>query len=194
MKGHYTPNMKWTNEIWGLDIFDDNDRYISCADDGTLRMWSAKQRKMLKWLALDTDATGKKYKKDKKKAKGDLQEKAKAISCGISPDQKWIVVGFKEGTVAVVSIEEWKITMILKKAKERIGEIKFSPDGKFVAIGSNDNAIYVHSWPSMKMPKKRKLNKHSSYITHFDWSQDSTSLHSTCGAYDFLFWDAVEGC
>ena len=35
--------------------------------------------------------------------------------------------------------------------------------------------------------------KHSSYITHIDWSMDSENLHSNCGAYEILFWDAHTG-
>jgi len=46
MRGHYTPNQKWTNEVWGLETFPhDKDRFASCSDDGTLRIWSVKQRK-----------------------------------------------------------------------------------------------------------------------------------------------------
>ena len=35
--------------------------------------------------------------------------------------------------------------------------------------------------------------KHSSYITHFDFSCDGVNLHSTCGAYELLFWDVHSG-
>lgn len=46
MKGHYCPNLKWTNEVWGLDVFKkDNDKFVTCSDDGTMRVWSALQRK-----------------------------------------------------------------------------------------------------------------------------------------------------
>lgn len=31
--------------------------------------------------------------------------------------------------------------------------------------------------------------KHSSYITHMDFSNDGNFLHSNCGAYELLFWD-----
>lgn len=37
------------------------------------------------------------------------------------------------------------------------------------------------------------MNKHSSYITHFDFSMDGNNLHSTCGAYELLFWDINSG-
>ena len=37
------------------------------------------------------------------------------------------------------------------------------------------------------------MNKHSSYITHIDFSHDSSKLHSNCGAYELLFWDVNTG-
>ena len=46
MTGHYTPIQTWTNEIWGIEILKkDNDKFCSCGDDGTLRLYSIKERK-----------------------------------------------------------------------------------------------------------------------------------------------------
>lgn len=49
MSGHYTPNKQALNEVWGLAIFPNNkDLYATCSDDGTLRIWSVSERKLLK--------------------------------------------------------------------------------------------------------------------------------------------------
>ena len=37
------------------------------------------------------------------------------------------------------------------------------------------------------------LAKHSSYITHLDFSADSRFLQSNCGAYELLFADVSTG-
>ena len=47
MKGHYTPNKKWTNEVWGLATYYEGDNFVTSSDDGTLRVWSASQRKQV---------------------------------------------------------------------------------------------------------------------------------------------------
>jgi len=82
----------------------------------------------------------------------------------------------------------------VKHAKEWISDVKFSPDGTKLAVGSHDNAIYVYDVEEYQLKRKKyKMNKHSSYITHLDWSEDSCYLHSTCGAYELLFWDVTGG-
>lgn len=37
MSGHYSPNFV-TNEVWGLALYDET-QYITCSDDGTIRVW-----------------------------------------------------------------------------------------------------------------------------------------------------------
>lgn len=54
MSGHFTPNAKWTNEVWGLAVFNDNERYATCSDDGTLRIWSIKKRHLMDVFDLNT--------------------------------------------------------------------------------------------------------------------------------------------
>lgn len=63
-----------------------------------------------------------------------------------------------------------------------------------MVIGSHDNAIYVYDFDDGAIKERFKaLKKHSSYITHMDISRDSANLHSTCGAYELLFWDLNSG-
>lgn len=81
----------------------------------------------------------------------------------------------------------------MKKArKEWVSDVKFSPDGKSLAIGSHDNFIDIYSVTN-KLAKVSTCKGHSSYITHIDWSMDSEKLHSNCGAYEILYWNAATG-
>ena len=76
------------------------------------------------------------------------------------------------------------------KRFEEVQDCSYSPDGRFLALGSRDNNIYVFD-------VKRNYRQigcctgHSSYITHIDWSADSTILQSNDGAYELLYWDAA---
>jgi len=60
-----------------------------------------------------------------------------------------------------------------------------------MVIGSHDTYIYWYNWPANgnNTKYKAKVKKHSSYITHIDFSEDGDYLHSTCGAYELLFWN-----
>jgi WD40 repeat protein len=63
----------------------------------------------------------------------------------------------------------------------------YSPCGKWLAIGSHDNTIYLADTGFYK--NHIKLLGHSSFITGIDWSIDSKWLRSVCGAYELLFFN-----
>ena len=65
--------------------------------------------------------------------------------------------------------------------------MKYSPDGQYLAVGSNDNFVDVYS--------VAKGYKHvgccsgsSSFITHLDWSVDSKYIQTNSGASERLYY------
>eukprot|EP01017_Pseudomicrothorax_dubius_P040457 TRINITY_DN6328_c0_g1_i1.p1 TRINITY_DN6328_c0_g1~~TRINITY_DN6328_c0_g1_i1.p1 ORF type:complete len:614 (+),score=151.97 TRINITY_DN6328_c0_g1_i1:60-1844(+) len=189
IRGHYTPNAKWTNEVWGLAIFNDGKRFATCSDDGTLRIWSVQNKRLLEVFDLNTDKDGNPLEPDKKT--GDLVDSAKGRSLSISPDDGTIAVGCKDGTVRIVNARTLEHVTIFKNRGAWISEVKYSPSGDLLAVGSHEAFIDVYLVPSYK--KKFSVKKHSSYITHIDWSENSANLQSNCGAYELLFWDVSTG-
>jgi WD40 repeat protein/Ca2+-binding EF-hand superfamily protein len=189
MTGHFARNAQWTNEVWGLFSLNE-EIYVTCSDDGTLRMWSATKRRLLKQLELNIDLKGAKLPLDK--TTNDLIESAKLRAVTVCQEKKHLAVGCKEGTLRIVDIESWRQIILKKNRKEWISELRYSPDNKTLAVGSHDNTIELMDVLS-NYKTKAKLSKHSSFITHLDWSQDSSYLHSNCGAYELLFWDANSG-
>lgn len=189
MKGHYTPNRQWTNEVWGLAPFHKGDLYATSSDDGTLRVWSSLERKQIRMTRTNLDASDAEIPLDKQT--GDLTDSVKGRAIDVSQDDSIIAVGFKDGCVRIYDSESLEQKSFFKHAKEWISDLKFSPDNNSLAVGSHDNAIYLYSVPNFK--KLFRMNKHSSYITHLDWSENSLNLHSNCGAYELLFWDCAAG-
>jgi WD40 repeat protein len=76
----------------------------------------------------------------------------------------------------------------LKKA-EWIETMVFSPNSKYLAVGSHDNTIYLLDTKTYNEKTMKKLTGHSSFITSLDWSIDSSYLRSVCGAYELLFFN-----
>ena len=74
-----------------------------------------------------------------------------------------------------------------RDAKEQISDVRFSPDAQTFAVGSHDNNIYLYDARGGRFELRAKCAKHNSYITHLDFSSDSSTIVSNCGAYELLF-------
>jgi hypothetical protein len=72
-------------------------------------------------------------------------------------------------------------------AKEWIECLRFSRCGKFVAIGSHDNFVYILNCSNWS--EAGKIMKSSSYITSLDWAVDSSALRTTDGSYELLYYN-----
>ena len=64
--------------------------------------------------------------------------------------------------------------------------MEYSPCGKYLAVGSHDNWIYIYD---QSYSLVGTCKGHCSFITALDWSADSKYIRSNCGAYDLLCFD-----
>ena len=48
--------------------------------------------------------------------------------------------------------------------------IRFSPDGKRLAVGSHDNFVDVYDTTQNRFQRLCRCTGHSSFVTHLDWS------------------------
>ncbi|CAM9091671.1 unnamed protein product, partial [Phaeothamnion confervicola] len=80
----------------------------------------------------------------------------------------------------------------IRDAKRSVSDVKFSPDGKVLAVGAKDNSIYFYT-VAQGFKLRRKFTKHNAGIAHLDFSIDSQHVRSTCSAYELLFCHAGSG-
>lgn len=74
---------------------------------------------------------------------------------------------------------ELKVVFQAKIAPEAIAVIRFSPDGLLLAAGGHDNCIHLldvsrtgsDGKSSIEITSRCKITKHSSSVSHLDWSQ-----------------------
>ncbi|KAK1947175.1 Echinoderm microtubule-associated protein-like 6 [Phytophthora citrophthora] len=193
--GHPLFSGHFAMELWGLAVHPSQRQFVTVGDDRTLRVWDMELKRLIQARLLP----------------------AKARACAYSPDSELLAVGFggdngirqrkkpalkpgqtqsREGGFAVLRTSDLNtesLTFEDKPAKEWISDVKFSPNGEVLALGSHDNSIYLYSVGdgALEFKKRKPFSKHNSYITHFDFSDDSNYIQSNCGAYEYLFCDTA---
>jgi WD40 repeat protein len=188
--GHFAPVASYTNEVWGMAIYANRERYATCSDDGKLKVWDTNSRKCIKTVDLNLDKTGKPIPMDPKWK--DLTPAGQGRSIDVSPKGDFIAVGMRDGTLRVFQTSSWKMVHMQKCGNEWIEDLKFSPDGTKLAVGGHDNKLYIFSMPDCK-PVVKKFGASSSFITHLDWSIDSQSIRTNDGSYELLYYNAADG-
>jgi WD40 repeat protein len=98
----------------------------------------------------------------------------------------------KDGAYVIVSTDSMSVIHQARDSREYISDAKFSPDGKTFGLGSYDNKVYLYDI-TKDFALRAKCEKHHSYITHFDFSEDSTYLQSNCGGYELQFFSVIDG-
>lgn len=173
MQGHY-------DELWGLAMHPTKPQFCTGAEDETLRVWDLETRTFSMMAKLQGP-----------------------VRCACySPDGQWIAVGLGgkatknkfNGQWLVLETKGLSVVHTPKHTRfERVADIKFSPDQHWIAVANADNGIDVYSVPGFgnsntDFKQVAKLEGHSSFINHIDWSKDSTKLQSNCGAHELLYW------
>ena len=173
MQSHY-------DELWGLAAHPVKQSFVTASEDNTLRVWDLATRTMTAMAKL----------------------LGPGRSCAYSPDGRYVAVGLGGGGRAKgkpsphdgkwLVLDAEKLTQVATPPQirsQRISDIKWSPDGRLVAVASADNFIDIYSVDGSRFEHRYECKGHSSYITHVDWSADSQHMQSVCGAYELLYWN-----
>ena len=97
--GHFAPMTTYTNEVWGLSVFQNQEKYATCSDDAKLKIWDTATHKQVKSIALNIDKMGKPIPLDP--TWKDLAPAAQGRSLDISPKGDLIAVGMRDGTMRI---------------------------------------------------------------------------------------------
>eukprot|EP00794_Sanderia_malayensis_P017440 gene17440-19184_t len=159
------------DELWGLATHSTKDMFVTCSTDEKVILWDAENHDVI-WVK---------------------QLKESAQSAAFHPDANIIAIGTKSGRWLVLDSETSDEIASFQDGPEQHDAIKYSKDGKYIAVGSHDNFIYLYtvSEDGRTYKKAGKLSGHSSFITHLDWSKDSQYIQSNSGDYEILFWNAL---
>lgn len=75
-----------------------DDKFVTCSDDSTVRVWDMKSKEQVSYQRLDLDKDGKPIPRNK--LTGDFEDKAKGRCLAVS-DNDYTLVGCKDGTLRV---------------------------------------------------------------------------------------------
>jgi len=191
INGHFAPRTDWTNELWGLTIFNQSDKFVTCSDDGKVKIWDAVKHEMIKSISLTLDKKGENIEMDPHYKNLSKEMQGRAVD--IHPKGALIAVGMNDGTLRVFESyhTNWRLVYTGRQGKEWIEDLKFSPDGQYLAVSGHDNKIQMFEVPGLKKIGK-PFGASSSFITHLDWSLDSRYLRTNDGSYEILYY-SIEG-
>ncbi|GFN97686.1 echinoderm microtubule-associated protein-like 6 [Plakobranchus ocellatus] len=150
-------------EMWALATHPKKPIFVSGSDDQTLRQWSMSNCELL--------------------SKASLDQKIRA--CAYDPEGQHIAAGLTDGSFMVLRSRDLSELVHIKDRREACHEVKFSPCGKFLAVGSNDGFVDVYA-VDQRYKKLGTCTGSSSFVTHLDWSQDSKHIQINSGTGERL--------
>lgn len=104
-----------------------------------------------------------------------------------------IGVGKSSAKSAIVTMDSVEVVDGAKKVcslKVSYGPlcVAMSPDGKEVAVGADDNKVYIYAFDGSKLTESKQLDKHRGIVTAIAYSPDGAYLASGDGSRNIIGW------
>lgn len=166
-------------ELWALAADPKGPRFATGCDDATLRVWDAPSHRCVARVDIGATAAG-----------------GPARALAWSPDGRWVVAGFLQGSIAVFDANDsFTELMRLKKRKRRIQCLSFSPNSKFLAVGSAENQVDVYDADDdfRRVHVAGGKGIITSVVMQIDWSEDSKFIQTTSQAYELMHFEIRPG-
>lgn len=179
-------------ESWGLEIIPEDKTIITTGDDNKIMTFDYANRRFVRQGVISQKSQPKNQAKAKKvtaSTLSDMPPNKQGRSVAYCSHNGHVAVSNNMGKVSIRMKDNLdQKVKTLKDAEEWNEVMKYSPCGKYLAVGSHDNHIYVYD-VSNDYSLYANFNKHNSFVTAFDWSADSSFIRSICGAYEKLFYN-----
>lgn len=187
-------------ELWGLDTSASAARteFFTVGEDNKLFAWDLVGHRLSRAGVVSTE-TGVKRRRDPRACTTSSEPTHRcARAVASSPNGQHIAIGSNLGHVSVFDADSLKQIANVdlnsygkpnnKIPENWIQDLKYSPDGSVLAVGTHGSVICLLDVAS-GYKYKEKLKAHNSPITHLDWSSDGKSIQSNCLSYELLFHD-----
>jgi WD40 repeat protein/tetratricopeptide (TPR) repeat protein len=164
--------------------FSPNGRLLASArEDGTIKLWDVKTRKVQRTLKIKTGILGL---FQKKPTQGHH-------SIAFSPDGYTLASGSKDKTIRLWDVNNGKLLRTLTGHQLSVQSIAFSPDGYTLASGSKDKTIRL--W-DVSTGKIRRILQCDRSVLSIAFSLDGRTLAAGCVCFNYIniiLWNVSTG-
>uniref|UniRef100_A0A914ULR9 HELP domain-containing protein n=1 Tax=Plectus sambesii TaxID=2011161 RepID=A0A914ULR9_9BILA len=161
------------DELWGLCTHPLQQQFLTCGHDKSIKLWDGISQSIL-WS----------------------KEIADGAQCaGFHPSGGVLVVGTIVGRWLVIDALSREVVVGQKDGNAPISVTSFSPDGRTLAVGSQEASVYLYtvSDDARRYNRSAVCAGHSSAITAIDWSVDSQLIRTNSTDNELLIWSGQTG-
>jgi WD40 repeat protein len=114
------------------------------------------------------------------------------LSVAFSPDGQTIAYGTRLGRRAgLLAASNGEVLLTFDEVTANVGDISFSPDGRLLAAGCDDNTI--HLWKATSFEPEGLLSGHKDYVNGIAFSPDAKLLVSGSHDRTLGIWEVSSG-
>ena len=159
-------------ELWGLATHPTQPIFITASDDKSIRTWNMKTCDLIEMAVLESAAR----------------------SAAFSADGEEVAIGLKGGKFLIVSTKDLTIMSEIhhKPRKETIHELKYSPNNKYLAVGSNDGFVDIYD-ANDSYRRIGECKGATSHVTHIDFDESSKYIQVNTGARERFIFEVPSG-
>ena len=180
-EGHYSPPADGASgELWGLAPHPTKpDVFATSGDDGTVRVWSISQGKLLRKCQLDSPS--------------------RCITW--SPSGRRLLVGLggsarglrmkKDGAFVLLDADTLDVVYEGRDSRHWLHDAKYSPEGDVFVVASQDQKLYLYD--AKQNVLRAKCDKHNDAVLAVDFSDDGAFIQSDAADFEHLYYNTADG-
>ncbi len=172
MNGHHRGSVR------GLAVHPTQQECCTVGSDRTVRIWDLVDARLVMQAEMEVGMSCVAYSPD---------AKLLAVGMGV-PERKDKMNGF----FMVLKCDNLIELHRAQDSLQFIADVKFSPDGETLAVGSSDGAIYLYD-VKLEWNLRSTFTKHVGAVRHLDFDTNSEFLQSADAANDLYFSNAADG-